>query len=197
MSLRLAANQSPDQLLPNAELTLFAQVAQKLDLFPATDNEIEIGLRFATESIGGKLTPASSLQALQRIFPSVVVYREEGRVTGIFAYMLIRPQAMDAVWRGQLDVFDLDLSMCAGVGEPIGGAYSLGFAGLTKAAGKAVVACANDVVQGPLARVPTFTRAATPVGRHIVVDKLGYSPLAGAPDIFWLPPAAGSAEAAA
>ncbi len=192
MSLRLAANQSQKHSFPCADFTLFSELAREFNMSPASDDEIEQSLRLATDLIGAQLTPPPVLKALQRAFPaSVMVYVEDGAVTGVYAFLLVRPEKMDAIWRGTLDALNLDLELSCREGDRIGGGYSLGFAGCTDAGRRAVVGCSQEMARRVLAGgAPTFSRAATAVGRHIVVEKMGYRPLPEAPDIYWMSPEA-------
>lgn len=186
-----------EQAPPRADFVAIWQVARRFDLLPAVDDEIEQAQRLASDLIGAKLTAAADLQALQRVFPaSVLVFRESGEVTGVFAFMLLRPAAVAAVREERLDPLELDLDLCARQGEAIGGAYSLGFAGTTKPAGRAVVETACAIARDVLWQVPTFTRAVTDIGRHIVVDKLGYRPVRPGAELYCIEPG-GFARAAA
>jgi hypothetical protein len=109
---------------------------------------------------------------------SVFGFREEGELTGLFAFLLLNARGRAVLLSDALDGRDPDLGLLSRPGERPSAYYGWGFAGSTRPARRAVVTGAA-VLRGVLPQLPFYCRAATEAGRRAVTEKLGYRDVPG------------------
>ena len=114
---------------------------------------------------------------------SVFVARENGIVTGMTAFFLVRPDGMRALDEGRFDTLNPDPEhICRPREKPAGG-YAWGFVGSTdKGAGRAVKA-SIAVRETLFWAMPGYTRAATDDGARLIFGTLGFKPVPGDPQL--------------
>ena len=115
---------------------------------------------------------------------AILVFRQDGRVTGVFGALLLAPAALDRILDERFDALAPDLDLLTRDGGRPGLAYNWGVAAETKAAAVAVLGAAGALTRQLFPDITAFTRAVTGAGRHIALKRYGYRPLRGPDDNF-------------
>jgi hypothetical protein len=145
--------------------------------------ELVEGRELATELMDHEVAPLAVYLAVQAVQPSALfVYRQEGRIAGVFGALFLSQPAVERILSGRFDALNPDLSLLTRDGERPALAYSWGVAARTKVAGAAVLGAAGDVTRTLFPEITAFTRAVTGAGRHIALKRYGYRPLRGPED---------------
>jgi hypothetical protein len=155
-----------------------AAVALEAGLAPADEAEIPIARGLAADLMQHDVVSVETLKAVRAIQgAAMLVYREDGKVTGVFGQLVLRPSAIRPIFEGRFDALDVDTEYLSRAGEIAGLGYAWGLAASTKRA------AASLILHGQLVRarlfpdLTIFTRAVTPVGRHIALNRYRYQPL--------------------
>ena len=154
-------------------------VAAEAGMAPATEAEIPIARTLASDLMLHDVVSEATLKAVRTIQPAaMLVFRDEsGAVAGVFGQLVLRPSAIRAIFDGSFDALDVDTDYLSRAGEVAGIGYAWGLAASTKRA------AASLILHGQLVRarlfpdLTIFTRAVTPVGRHIALNRYRYQPL--------------------
>ena len=152
-------------------------VALEAGMVPAAEDEIAVARQLAADLMQHDVVSIGTLQAVRAIQPAaMLVYKEDGRVTGVFGQLVLRPSAIRRIFEGDFDALDVDTEYLSRAGEIAGLGYAWGLAASTKRA------AASLILHGQLVRarlfpdLTIFTRAVTPVGRHIALNRYRYQP---------------------
>ncbi len=152
-------------------------VALEAGMVPADEDEIAVARQLAADLMQHDVVSIGTLQAVRAIQPAaMLVYKEDGRVTGVFGQLVLRPSAIRRIFEGDFDALDVDTDYLSRAGEIAGLGYAWGLAASSKKA------AASLILHGQLVRarlfpdLTIFTRAVTPVGRHIALNRYRYQP---------------------
>jgi hypothetical protein len=146
----------------------------------ASNDEIADARALAAARISDGVVTTEMFRAVQDITgSSVFVARENGKVTGMTAFFLLRPAGMQAFEEGRFDTINVNLDyICRPREEPAGG-YAWGFVGITDKAAGRVVKASLAVREALLWNLAGYTRAATDDGARLVFGMLGFNPVPG------------------
>jgi len=122
----------------------------------------------------------SSLETITAIYNRnplcFLVYREDGKVTGVVAYLMLRPAGLLAIATDKFDGVTPDVQLIAGPDEtPLAG-YGWALAAKSRKAAAAVLNGLDKVRTELHPAIPFFARAATPDGRRVLCGRLRYLP---------------------
>ncbi len=132
----------------------------------------------AERLMGHEVVSLETLVAVQRIQPAATtVFVEDGKVTGVSGMLLLAPNAVEPLFAGEFDALNVDTRYLSRAGETPALGYCWGIAGATKRAAGAVLLLGTKVRPLLFPDLSVFTRAVTPVGRHLALNKHGYVPL--------------------
>ncbi len=147
-------------------------------------DDILAGQAMAAERIGEGTVSAEMMQAVQDITGcSVFVARDAGKVTGLTAFFLLRPEGMQAFEEGRFDTVNVNLDyVCRPREEPAGG-YAWGFVASNDRAAGRVVKASITIRETLLWALPGFTKAATDDGARLIYGSLGFVPVEGNPSL--------------
>lgn len=170
-----------------ASATDIVECAAEAGLHPASDREIQAAHSLAASLIGSDIATAETLRSAQSISGTTVLVTDDGNeVTGVLATLLLRDKGRAAIQAGRFDGVGLDLSMIARPDEIPAAFYAWGCAAEGRDAARAVVAGAAGLTR-LFSFVPRFARAATVAGARTLTVSMGYLPVAGVDDLYWLP----------
>ena len=129
----------------------------------------------AREHISKDIVSRATMQAVQNLTgASVFVSRENGAITGMAAFFLLRQSGLSALERGQFDPVNLDLSLLCRPREVPAGGYGWGFVGTTDRGAGRVVKTSVAIRETLLWALPGYTRAATDAGARIIFGPFGF-----------------------
>jgi len=162
--------------------------AAAIGLHPACSREIILAHSLAADLIGSDIASAQTLGAAQAISAgSVLVVRDQSGISGVLATLLLRASGREAMEAGRFDGVGLDLSMIARSGEAPAAFYAWGCAARSREAARVVVSAAAGLTR-LFRAIPRFARAATVAGARTLTVSMGYLPVSGVADLYWLPP---------
>jgi len=185
--------ESLDALDPQAMLA----VAEAVGLAPPTLDEMRFARDMAATLMGHDVVSLETLIAVQEVQPAAtLVFKEEGVVTGVSGQLLLRRSAVRAMCDGRFDALNVELDHASRAGETPALGYAWGIAASTKPGGAAVIAVGKALRATLFPRLTIFTRAVTPVGRHVALSRYGYQPLRRPDDELLIRLARPQAEAA-
>jgi hypothetical protein len=158
-------------------------VALGMGVSPPRPDELEEIREFAGRLMDHTVASADVYANALSVQPfSLLVCREEGRIAGVMAQLFLRREGVEQVMRGRFDGCGLDPALLTHEGErPVAG-YIWGVAADSKTASKAVFAASNAIRYEFFPTLTVFTKAVTPVGRHISISRYGYRALRHADD---------------
>lgn len=152
-------------------------VALEAGMVPAAEDEIAVARQLAADLMQHDVVSIGTLQAVRAIQPAaMLVYKEDGRVTGVFGQLVLRPSAIRRIFEGDFDALDVDTEYLSRAGEIAGLGYAWGLAASTKRAAAALILHGQLVRARLFPDLTIFTRAVTPVGRHIALNRYRYQP---------------------
>src|SRR5580704_5578812 len=152
-------------------------VALEAGMVPAAEEEIAVARQLAADLMQHDVVNIGTLQAVRAIQPAaMLVYKEDGRVTGVFGQLVLRPSAIRRIFEGDFDALDVDTEYLSRAGEIAGLGYAWGLAASTKRAAAALILHGQLVRARLFPDLTIFTRAVTPVGRHIALNRYRYQP---------------------
>ncbi len=121
-------------------------------------------------------SPQTVLEVLALQPASTLVVRTDGVVTATLGVLLLRPPGHQQLIAGVFNAKQPDLSvLCRGADVPAAG-YLWGIAAADKTAAAAALAFCRTMDDRTLRHVVAFTRAVTPVGRHLAGQRFGFKP---------------------
>lgn len=163
-----------------------------MGLYPARKTEITRARALAADLIGRDIATTATLWRVQAVSRgSVLVARRASPqgavgVAGVLATLLLRAAGRRAIETGRFDGVNVDISLIARPGEPPAAFYAWGIAAIDKEAARSLVAGAAGLSR-LFSFIPRFARAATEAGARTLTDRMGYQPVSGVADLFWLP----------
>jgi hypothetical protein len=136
------------------------------------------------ERISERVVSEETLQTVQNITgASVFVARENGVVTGMTAFFLVRPEGMRALDEGRFDTLNINPDLICRPRERPAGGYAWGFVGSTDRGAGRVVKASIAVRETLFWALPGYTRAATDDGARLIFGSLGFTPVPGDPTL--------------
>jgi hypothetical protein len=148
------------------------------DMWPAAAEDMDEAREFAAGLIGGEIvTPQTLTWVHERTGAALFLLREEGRLTGVWAIVLLSQAGVDATLADQFNALEPEPAHVIERGEDPAGLYGWGIVGSTRESARRVVAAEGDVRNGALAHLPSFTRPTTPAGRRLVIERLNFKPV--------------------
>jgi hypothetical protein len=170
---------SLSRLDPDAMLA----VGREAGLSPPTSEDIPVARALASKLMDHEVVSEATLLAVLAIQPaSLLVFREEGDVTGVYGQLLLGESAVRAIFSGTFDALEVDIGHLSRAGETPALGYVWGLAASTKKGGAAILSYGRLVRPRLFPNLTVFTRAVTPIGRHIALNRYGYQPLRGPDD---------------
>lgn len=171
------------------------EVADQFSLKRPNRDEVHQGREVAINAIGQNIAEADTYLSIQEhsgICP--LVFREEGIVTGMLAMLLLNQTGHRALRDGDFNAIKPHISHLSLAGECVSAVYGWGFVATTKLAGRALVGATSAYQKELFSSIDCYTRAATPDGKRVLVDALGYRsvPWPDETGLIWIP---GKAEA--
>jgi hypothetical protein len=158
-------------------------IGREFDMAPPTVAEIAEARALASKLMEHDVVSARTLIAVLEIQPaSTLVYKEGGRITGVSGQLILTSSAFKPLLAGEFDALDVNPNYLAREGELVALGYGWGIAAATKPAGYAVSNAGRVVREQLFPNIATFTRAVTPIGRHVALTRYGYQPLRHADD---------------
>jgi hypothetical protein len=150
----------------------------RFDLHPAQSEAVAQAQAFAVRLIGAGVADATRIEAVhERSGAGLFVAVDQGRVTGALALALLSPAGLAAIEADRFDAVRLDLLHIAPRDAEPAAVYAWGVAAADAHVGRRLVAAARAVSLRACPHLPCFGRAATAAGRHLLVERLGASPL--------------------
>jgi len=158
-------------------------VARDAGMTPPSEDEIPIARGLASDLMKHEVVSVATLLAVRAIQPAaMLVFKEGGVVTGVFGQLLLRPAAVRPIFDGCFDALDVDVDHLSRPGELAALGYAWGLAASTKRGAGAVILYGQLVRNRLFPDLTIFTRAVTPVGRHIALNRYRYQPFRHADD---------------
>jgi hypothetical protein len=152
-------------------------------IFPPSADELAEARELAERLMGHEVASLDTYRAVMAIQPaSVLVFKEDGRVTGVTASLFLRRRAVDVIVRGRFNALTPDVDLLAREGEHPAAAYGWGVAVATRPASKAILGGGVAMKDVLFPTLTAFARAVTGAGRHICLTRYGYRPLRGPDD---------------
>ena len=153
-------------------------IGREFGMTPPTEAELPEARALASKLMDHEVVSIETLIAVQNIQPaSSLVFREDGRITGVSGQLMLTPKAFQVMLAGEFDAVDIDTRLLAREGELVSLGYGWGIAGSTKEAATAVSWVGRTMRLRLYPHIAGFTRAVTAVGRHIALTRYGYQPL--------------------
>lgn len=142
----------------------------------------------AAKLIGSHIAPVGALRAVSALHPaSLTLRRENGEISGVLAFMPLRPAALLAVATERFDATSPKLDLIATGAERPAAVYLWGLAAVTPPAAVAILD-AVALIRRRLPGVPFFARASAPDGRKLLCERLGYTAFPGSvAGLLWSP----------
>lgn len=151
-----------------------------LDIHPARPQEVAEARRFAAALIGGAIVSPAGLQRVHEYSGAgLFLHRDEDELTGILALVMLSAAGHDAIRRETFDALDPDLAHVAAVGEDPAALYGWGIAATRKMAARRLVDGLSAIANGPVGHLPYYSRAATPQGERLLIERIGFRPYPG------------------
>jgi len=158
-------------------------IGREFGMAPPTEAELPEARALAQKLMDHKVVGIETLVAVLGIQPaSSLVYKEDGRITGVSGQLMLTPEAFRVMLAGQFDATDVDVNLLAREGDLVSLGYGWGIAASTKPAANAVSWVGRTMRLRLYPNITGFTRAVTEVGRHIALNRYGYQPLRHADD---------------
>jgi hypothetical protein len=170
----------------------------RFDIWPVNPDEMDEARELAARLIGVEIvTPQTLSRVHERTGGAVFVARQDGRVTGVWAAVLLSAAGFRAALADTFNALEPETSHIADRREEPVAIYIWGIVGATRDCAQRIVA-AGVAVDVALAHLPAFTRPTTPAGRRIALGRMGFKPLAGSnTGLVWMEPRAALARVAA
>lgn len=169
---------------------------RKFGVVAASGPEMSEARELAAQMIGGAIVSTEALDRVQAYSGcSVWVAHEDGKLTGVLAFILLSRAGADAVLRGEFDATNPDLAHVAAPHESYHASYGWGVCANSKATARRVVG-GSAAVKPMLDHIPRYARPVTEAGRKMMAESLGYVDLPECPGLVWLPPIAAAQVAA-
>lgn len=161
------------------------------DLVPAVAADIAEARTFAAKLIGPNIVAAAALQRVhERSGAGLFLAREEGRLTGVLAFVLLNPAGLAAVWDQSFNAVDPEPAHVVAAGQEPVAVYGWGVAATTKPSAVRLIDGARAMGADAAAGLPYFARPTTEAGHRLMRERLNFVDCPGSTTgLVWLPPA--------
>ena len=185
--------------LPSWVVSAICTTHAKFDIWPAAPDDMDEARAFAAAMIGPDIVRPETLAWVHaRSGAGLFLAQEDGRLTGVWAAVLLTGAGVVACHEDRFDGVDPDPAHVAPIDEAPAGVYAWGIAAATRDSARRLVAASDAVDQAALAHLPGFTRPVTEAGLRLAVERKGFRPVPGSrTGLYWVDPRAGRASAAA
>jgi hypothetical protein len=140
--------------------------------------ELDQARAVAARLMGHKVASAETILAILAIQPaSTLVFREADEVTGVLATLLLKPIAEPDLRAGAFSGLEPAHRFLARPSDPVSICYLWGIAGATRTASSAAMELCRRFRFAVLADLTAYALAATPIGWHVAVKRLGLEPV--------------------
>jgi hypothetical protein len=140
--------------------------------------ELHEARALASSLMDHEVVGIETLLKVQRIQPaSTLVFKEDGRVTAVAGQLILNSTTIKPLLAGEFDALDVNTDFLARDGELVALGYAWGIAASTKPGGQAIGGFNRAVGDRLFPHIVGFTRAVTPIGRHVAATRYGYEPL--------------------
>lgn len=168
---------------PPLVLARVIEVSSPYGISPVSAEDLPQAQDLATRLMEHKVASLETYLRVQAVQPaSVLVSKEEGRLTGVVGMLFLRQAGVDQILEGAFDALDPDSDLLTHEGECPIALYAWGVAASTKTGGQAILGGGGAIRQGLFPTITGFTRAVTGAGRHVALTRYGYRPLRHADD---------------
>jgi hypothetical protein len=153
-------------------------VGREFDMTPPTLAELAEARALAQTLMDHEVVSEATLIKVLAIQPaSTLVYKEDGRITGVSGQLMLTPPTFRIMLAGAFDALNVDTDLLAREGDLVSLGYGWGIAASSKPAANAVSWVGRTMRLRLFTHITGFTRAVTAVGRHIALNRYGYEPL--------------------
>jgi hypothetical protein len=168
------------------------------DIWPAEPDQMVEAREFAAALIGGDIVSPKTLARIHdRTGAALFLAREEGRLTGVWAAVLLTEAGVRACHDDRFNALHPDTDHVAEKSSEPAGVYAWGVAGATKESAKRLLISAAAVDQATLSHLPGFTRPTTEAGRRLALERMNFTPVPGSKTgLVWMAPRTARPEAA-
>jgi hypothetical protein len=151
--------------------------AREFGMTPPSEPELHEARALAGSLMDHEVVGIETLVAVQRIQPtSTLVFREDGRVTAVAGQLVLKSSCIAPLLAGAFDALNVDTDYLARDGDLVAIGYAWGIAASTKTGGQAIAGF-NGRMREMFPHIAGFTRAVTPIGKHVAATRYGYVPL--------------------
>jgi hypothetical protein len=160
------------------------------DIWPAEPDQMVEAREFAAALIGGNIvTPETLARVHECTGAALFLAREEGRLTGVWAAVLLTQAGVRACHDDSFNALDPDPGHVAEKSSEPAGVYAWGVAGATKESARRLLISAAAVDQATLSHLPGFTRPTTPAGARLALERMNFRPVPGSKTgLVWMEP---------
>jgi hypothetical protein len=161
-----------------------------VDLAPAGETDIDEAREFAAALIGPRIVSSTALKRVhEQTRAGLFLAREEGRLTGVLAFVLLSRAGLEAVWAEAFDACDPASAHMIQAGQEPVALYGWGVAAATKASAVRLIEGANRMGAGAVAGLPYFARPTTEAGHRLMRERMGFVDCPGSTSgLVWLAP---------
>ena len=153
-------------------------IGRDFGMAPPSEAELSEARTLASTLMDHEVVGARVLATVLRIQPAAtLVYKEDGRITGVSGQLILTERAWAPLLDGDFDALVVDPAFLAREGERVALGYGWGVAASTKPAGYAVNNAGRVIRERLFPNITAFTKAVTPIGRHVCLTRYGYEPL--------------------
>jgi hypothetical protein len=159
-------------------------------LSPAWSGDMAQARAFAAGLIGPDIASPGVLDRVQRrTGAALYLAHEGGRLTGVWASVLLTEAGVRACHADRFEALNPDLKHVAENGFEPAGVYGWGIAASTRDTARRIVAAGESLFLGALAHLPHFARPVTAAGVRLSVDRFSFQPVPHATSgLVWMPP---------
>jgi hypothetical protein len=153
-------------------------IGRELGMAPPTEAELPEARALASTLMDYEVVDVPTLATVLSIQPAAaLVFKEDGRITGVAGQLILTARAWAPLLAGEFDALVVDPGYLAREGELVALGYGWGVAASTKPAGYAVNNVGRLFRERIFPNLTVFTRAVTPIGRHVCLTRYGYQPM--------------------
>jgi hypothetical protein len=188
---------SGDSTLSSVVAAIHATHAS-FDIWPAAPAQMQEARAFAAALIGDDIvTPETLAWAHERTGASLFLAREDGRLTGVWAALLLTEAGVRACHDDTFNALEPDPDHVAEKTSEPAGVYAWGIAGATKDSSKRMLIAGAAVDYATLSHMPGFTRPTTEAGRRLALERMNFKPVPGSTTgLVWMAPRTARPQAA-
>jgi hypothetical protein len=152
--------------------------AANLGFATAIADDLPAARVIAAKLMAHQVASEATLLSILALQPaSTLIFRDGGEVAGMVATLLLRPDAAADLKTGAFDGLTPSEALLARGDDPVAFYYLWGLAGATKTASAAAMELSRLFRYEALADLTCYAVAATPIGRHVGITRLGMTPV--------------------